>query len=45
VIIQLSAGQHDILERNDLGRLKLRAPSGWSADDIARPIRVHVEND
>jgi hypothetical protein len=38
MIIHLSPGQHEILEREDLGRLKLRVPSGWSADDIARGL-------
>ena len=38
MIIQLSAGQHELLEREDYGRLKLRVPSGWSSDDIARGL-------
>lgn len=42
MIIQLSPGQHELLEREDLGRLKLRAPAGWSADDIARGLPFSV---
>ena len=38
MIIQLSPGAYELLERDDFGRLKLRAPSGWSADDIARGL-------
>jgi hypothetical protein len=38
MIIQLSSGQHELLEREDTGRLKLRVPSGWSAEDIARGL-------
>ena len=30
MIIQLSPGQHELLEREDFGRLKLRAPAGTS---------------
>ena len=36
MIIQLSPGKHELLERHDFGRLKLRVPAGWSAEDIAR---------
>ena len=36
MIIQLSAGQHELLEREDYGRLKLRVPSGWTTADIER---------
>jgi hypothetical protein len=38
MIIQLSPGRHELLEGEDYGRLKLRVPSGWSADDIARGL-------
>ena len=38
VIIQLSAGQHDVLERQDFGRLTLRVPSGWTIADIERGL-------
>jgi hypothetical protein len=42
MIIQLSPGQHELLEREDFGRLKLLVPSGWSADDIARGLPFSV---
>lgn len=42
MIIQLSAGRHELLEREDYGRLKLRVPSGWSADDIARGLPIEA---
>jgi hypothetical protein len=38
MIIQLSAGNHDILERSDYGRLKLRVPSGWTVAEIERNL-------
>ena len=38
MIIQLSSGHHEVLERTDYGRLKLRAPSGWTAADIERGL-------
>ncbi len=38
MIIRLSRGQHQLLEREDYGRLKLRVPAGWSADEIARGL-------
>jgi hypothetical protein len=38
VIIQLSAGRHDILESQDFGRLALRVPSGWSVAEIERGL-------
>ena len=38
MIIQLSSGQHDVLERSDFGRLKLRVPSGWTTADIERGL-------
>ncbi len=38
MIIELSPGRHDIFEREDYGRLKLRAPSGWDCADIARGL-------
>ncbi len=38
MIIQLSSGQHELLERDDYQRLKLRVPSGWTATDIERGL-------
>lgn len=38
MIIQLAAGQYDVLEREDFGRLTLRVPSGWSVAEIERGL-------
>ncbi len=38
MIIQLASGNHDVLERSDLGRLTLRVPSGWTIADIERGL-------
>jgi hypothetical protein len=38
MIIQLSAGQHELLEREDYGRLKVRVPSGWTPADVKRGL-------
>lgn len=38
MIIQLSPGQHDVLERTDYARLKLRVPSGWTVAEIERGL-------
>ncbi len=38
MIIQLSTGQHELLERDDYGRLALRVPSGWTIADIERGL-------
>lgn len=34
MILQLSEGRFEVLERDDLRRLKLRAPAGWDASAI-----------
>ncbi len=34
MILQLSPGRFEVLERDDLGRLKLCAPSGWDGAAI-----------
>ena len=38
MIIQLSSGHHELLERDDYQRLKLRVPSGGTAPDIERGL-------
>ncbi|HWV53391.1 hypothetical protein [Pseudorhodoplanes sp.] len=43
MIISLSAGKHELLERNDYGRLSLRAPSGWSSAEIEGGLPFKVE--
>ena len=47
MILQLSEGRFEILEKSDLQRLKLRAPSGWNTADIQRglPFNATVEPD
>lgn len=42
MIIRLSPGQCEFLERDDLKRLKLCAPHGWDEDDIQRDLPFKV---
>ena len=38
IIIRLSNGQCELLEKDDFKTLKLRAPDGWQADEIQREL-------
>lgn len=38
MIIRLSPGRYELLDTKDFGRLKIRVPAGWSAQDIAHAL-------
>jgi len=42
MILQLSEGRFEVLERDDLRRLKLRAPFGWDAAEIQSGLPFEV---